>query len=84
LEIYEVGLPEGLNMKAPGGFRFSLWSLFDLISHHIPLQEPERRFSNAKDYFFIVYFSFVSLNNMGTRKGRCSGLECGRQVDFHW
>jgi hypothetical protein len=26
--IYEKGFPEGPNMKAPGGFRFSLWSLF--------------------------------------------------------
>jgi hypothetical protein len=29
--IYEVGFPEGSNMKAPGGFRVSLWSLSSRI-----------------------------------------------------
>jgi hypothetical protein len=27
--IYEMGFPEGSNMKAPRGFRFSLWSFFN-------------------------------------------------------
>jgi hypothetical protein len=26
--IYEMAFPEGSNMKAPRGFRVSLWSLF--------------------------------------------------------
>jgi len=26
--IYEMGIPQGSNMKAPRGFRNSLWSLF--------------------------------------------------------
>jgi hypothetical protein len=28
---------ENADMKAPRGFRVSLWGLFDYISHHIPL-----------------------------------------------
>jgi hypothetical protein len=35
--IYEMGFPEGSNVKAPRGFRFSLWSLSSLPLSNYPL-----------------------------------------------